>query len=322
MDLGPSGFFDQEKVVLASALGILHAKGVDKETLDDLLKKVILHSFFKINALSATQADSPGEGGRNTSDESSGFKFEQKEMNFDELEYQFSGGKNSNVLRKVVRNEIEKQKKQNLKDAQLLRSEQIYYRKFGNPRAFDELRNPLKRLRNQPGPAQLPPELYFDCWSKLHSIYCHYGIENNDENAMVYHVIFDESGSRILSGAGDGLIKIFDRNLNLETTIRGHKKDISILTVADNDRFIISADDTGIVRLWEYPTGKPLAVLTEQLGHDVTTVTFHIETVFDEKVGEEVPWRCFLMTTSGTAGLLVYDERHLSKLSNLIYSQQ
>lgn len=40
IDLGPCGFFDQDRVLLISALNVLKAKGVDGDTLDTIMHEV------------------------------------------------------------------------------------------------------------------------------------------------------------------------------------------------------------------------------------------------------------------------------------------
>ena len=40
IDLGPCGFFDQERVLLVSALNVLKAKGIDECTLDNIMHEV------------------------------------------------------------------------------------------------------------------------------------------------------------------------------------------------------------------------------------------------------------------------------------------
>ncbi len=40
IDLGPSGYFDQEKVLLVSALSLLRAKGIKSETLEEIVRQV------------------------------------------------------------------------------------------------------------------------------------------------------------------------------------------------------------------------------------------------------------------------------------------
>lgn len=186
-------------------------------------------------------------------------------------------------------------------------------RRLGNPNIFKELRNPICRLKAS-REYSVPIEQYFDNWSRVHSVYCHYNIQNNDVNAMVYHVIYDESGDYVLTASVDGLIKIFDKTFKLVKTIKGHKRDISILTLSSDNRYIVSADESGLVRVWEFPSGKPVAVLTEQLGHEITTMTYHVETIYDENKGEDVPWRGFLITSSGTAGLIIYEDRHIGNI--------
>lgn len=136
---------------------------------------------------------------------------------------------------------------------------------------------------------------------------------------MVYHVIFDEAGQKILTASVDGLIKIFDTKLQLETTIKGHKRDISILTMSSNNKFVISVDEGGIARVWDFPSGRyasltrSVAVLTEQEGQSVSTASFHTETVQNPETGEEEPWKSFLILSSLTYGLLIYEDRHIGR---------
>lgn len=40
IDLGPCGFFEQDKVLLVSALNFLKAKGIDEETLESVMHQV------------------------------------------------------------------------------------------------------------------------------------------------------------------------------------------------------------------------------------------------------------------------------------------
>ena len=129
---------------------------------------------------------------------------------------------------------------------------------------------------------------------------------------MVYHVIYDETGEYILSSSIDGLIKIFDKSFKLTKTIRGHNRDVTILTISTDNKYAVSVDESGLIRVWEFPSGKPIAALTEQIGHDITTVTFHLETILDSNIGEEVPCKSFIVTASATAGLIIYEDRNIS----------
>lgn len=55
-------------------------------------------------------------------------------------------------------------------------------------------------------------------------------------------------------------------------------------------------------------------MLTEQEGHAVSTASFHTETAADAESGAERPWRSFLLLSSLTFGLLVYEDRHVGSL--------
>lgn len=216
------------------------------------------------------------------------------------------------MFKRLVRETLEKQKKGEVRDYTQGLLEQKMARKFGCHKGFEELRNPLRRISLEHGSEQSVVP-YFNCWSRVHTVYCHYAAQANDFNAMVYHVIFDESGQYILSASVDGLVKIFDRGMNLQTSLRGHSKEINILTLSADNRFVISSDESGLVRLWEFPSGRSVAVLTEQVGHDLTTLTFHTETQYDSQMDCEVPWRAFLLSSSSTGGLIVYDERSIGR---------
>lgn len=59
---------------------------------------------------------------------------------------------------------------------------------------------------------------------------------------------------------------------------------------------------------------RSVAVLTEQEGHEITTMNFHTETIYDEEKNQEVPWKAFLITASATAGLIIYEEKNIGML--------
>jgi WD40 repeat protein len=155
-----------------------------------------------------------------------------------------------------VKNEVVRQKRADARKISQTLLDTMLSRKLGNPALMRDLRNPLKRAKMPSNMDECLLESYFDRWSRVHTVYCHYAAATNDVNAMVYHVIFDESGQYILSASVDGLIKIFNKSLQLEYTIRGHKRDISILAMSSNNQHVVSVDEGGIARVWDFPSGK------------------------------------------------------------------
>lgn len=155
-----------------------------------------------------------------------------------------------------MKNEVDRQKRADIRQFGHHLLDNQLSRKLGNFNHFRDLRNPLKRLKSPAAAEEYLLEAYFSQWSRIHTVYCHYSAASNDVNAMVYHVIFDETGQYILSASVDGLIKIFNKSLQLVQTIRGHKRDISILAMSSNNKFVVSVDEGGIARIWDFPSGK------------------------------------------------------------------
>lgn len=184
------------------------------------------------------------------------FHFKNEGINFADIEFQYRGKSSSNILPKLIGNELERQKRIDVKTFSSNLLEQKLARRLGNPRHFNDLKNPLKRIKISGESDEMMMSHYFERWSRAHTFYCHYNPISHDANSMVYHVIFDESGQFVLSASVDGLIKIFNKNFELVHTIRGHKRDISILAVSSNNKFVVSVDESGIARVWNFPSGR------------------------------------------------------------------
>lgn len=184
------------------------------------------------------------------------FAFKNDAINFSDIEFQYAGSSNANLLNMLIKSDLDKQKKS---DAKCLNSnllEQKMNRKLGTLEVLRDLRNPIKRIKMPRRSDEMLIVPYFNNWSRVHTVHCHFSVATGDYNAMVYHVIFDESGQYILSASVDGLIKIFNKNFQLVQTIRGHTRDISILAMSSNNKYVISVDEGGFCRLWDFPTGK------------------------------------------------------------------
>jgi WD40 repeat protein len=141
-------------------------------------------------------------------------------------------------------------------------------------------------------------------FKRMKTVFCH---SSNDEESwytsQVYHVIFDHTGDYIITGGNDKLIKIFQKStLKLLKCIRGHTTDIAILTMSSNNKFLASCSENGEIRIWNFPTGEPLAILLENKGSDITSLTLQEE---EMAPGE---FKTFLICTSTTNGIYIYEQ--------------
>lgn len=107
----------------------------------------------------------------------------------------------------------------------------------------------------------------------MKTVFCH---SSNDEESwftsQVYHVLYDHTGKYIITGGNDKLIKIFwAHSLSLIITLRGHTRDIAILTLSSNNKYIASSCENGEIRIWKFPSGEAVAILTENKGTDITS---------------------------------------------------
>jgi WD40 repeat protein len=167
----------------------------------------------------------------------------------------YSGCDDSRLLQSLFLQNLERSKSRELREFSKSLLERKLQKKYGAPGAFSWLKNPLKRLQMSASD-ELVLDAYFERWSRVHTVYCHYSEQTNDVSAMVYHVIFDESGEYILSASVDRLIKIYSKDLNLLKTIRGHVREVSILALSSNNKYLVSVDEGGLVRVWSFPEGR------------------------------------------------------------------
>ncbi|KDO20632.1 hypothetical protein SPRG_12989 [Saprolegnia parasitica CBS 223.65] len=91
----------------------------------------------------------------------------------------------------------------------------------------------------------------------------------------VYCVTFDKSGTYIITGSDDRLVKIWSaRTGDLLYTLHGHVGNITDMDINDDGSLLVTSSDDKTVRVWEIATGFAIAVL---VGHTsvVNTVRFH-----------------------------------------------
>ena len=56
-------------------------------------------------------------------------------------------------------------------------------------------------------------------------------------------------------------------------------------------------------------------MLTEQEGHSISTASFHTETIMDPVKKVEVAWKSFLILSSLTYGLMIYEDKNISRIN-------
>eukprot|EP01135_Chromosphaera_perkinsii_P008101 Nk52_evm17s1129 gene=Nk52_evmTU17s1129 len=86
-----------------------------------------------------------------------------------------------------------------------------------------------------------------------------------------YCFTFDQTGDLFITGADDFLIKVWNTHEgSLIGTLRGHRSVISDIAVSYCNRFLATAGNDRIIRIWSLTTLEPLAVLS---GHECTSLT-------------------------------------------------
>lgn len=78
----------------------------------------------------------------------------------------------------------------------------------------------------------------------------------------VYCCVFDRSGTRLVSGSDDALVKIWSTDTGfLLATLRGHEAEISDLAVSPDNTLLASGSNDACVRVWNLDDGSPRALL-------------------------------------------------------------
>ena len=127
-------------------------------------------------------------------------------------------------------------------------------------RAQSQVPAPLPRLLSlrelgrgvRPCPApkeRLPPA----CAAQLMLGHERFGLRGLVEghSTPAYCVAFDPVGGRVITGADDGLVKVWAvRTCLLTRTLKGHRQEITDLAVHANGRLLASASNDCTVRLW------------------------------------------------------------------------
>jgi len=115
--------------------------------------------------------------------------------------------------------------------------------------------------------SMLPPTFVYKNYHKLKTVKGHV--------QAAYCVTFDKTGSRIITGADDFLVKIWSTYTgDLLFTLKGHDRDITDLAINDNNTLLASGSNDNIVRVWSIERQfHPIAVL---MGHTnaITSLSF------------------------------------------------
>ena len=183
------------------------------------------------------------------------FKFDRSRGAFQETVSMHETFNDPSILSALFREDLEKKNVREMREYGNSLIEAKISRRFGNMKHFGRLGRIGERL-GMVGLDEALVEGYFDCWSRIHTVYCHYNASSSDVNSMVYHVIYDESGEYILSASTDRLIKVYSKDLNLLHTIKGHGREVSILALSSDNKHLVSVDDGGLVRVWTFPEGR------------------------------------------------------------------
>lgn len=140
---------------------------------------------------------------------------------------------------------------------------------------------------------------FFNYWEKHYTRFAHFaetiGSGNDEEitGVSIYLILTDIRDEYIFTGGSDGIIKIFYLNTGmLFRSLIGHENEISILTISENRKYIASVDSNGIIRIWKFPEGTPLAVLTEGKGKEINSMVFFELENIKKQPGEVVLLVC------------------------------
>jgi bromodomain and WD repeat domain containing protein 1/3 len=114
--------------------------------------------------------------------------------------------------------------------------------------------------------------------------------------SAVYCICFDRTGKYILTGADDGLIKIWNAfECRLLATLRGHEKEISDIDVNYENTLLVSGSCDKTIRVWNLKTTESIIVL-----HAHTSMVTSVE--FSPYCKSSNRW----MASSGNDGVICF----------------
>ncbi len=98
--------------------------------------------------------------------------------------------------------------------------------------------------------------------------------EGEGHGGRVYSVVFTPDEKFIITGAGDGYVRVWDVETGEEVQrLTGHTKAVNAVDITSDGKIILSGSADGTLRLWDFETG---ALIHELVGHssDVTDAGF------------------------------------------------
>lgn len=123
--------------------------------------------------------------------------------------------------------------------------------------------------------------------------------------SAVYCICFDRTGKYILTGADDGLIKIWNAfECRLIATLRGHEKEISDIDVNFENTLVVSGSCDKTIRIWNLKTIESISVL-----HAHTSMVTSVE--FSPYCKNSNRW----MASSGNDGIICFWSWNVNTLS-------
>jgi len=100
------------------------------------------------------------------------------------------------------------------------------------------------------------------------------GVVNGHLTESVYCIAVDATGRYAVSGADDGLVKVWlVPEARLVCTLRGHKAVITDIAVSPDNALLASASEDKTIRVWDLSCGATLAVLNGHT-HSINFVRF------------------------------------------------
>jgi WD40 repeat protein len=77
----------------------------------------------------------------------------------------------------------------------------------------------------------------------------------------VWCVAFDSSGTKLLTGDLDGIVRVGPISGDAPHLLLGHEGSIGTVLVSPDGKWILSSDGKSVVQLWRMPQGKPFSAL-------------------------------------------------------------
>ena len=101
-----------------------------------------------------------------------------------------------------------------------------------------------------------------------------------DDTQQTINVLrYTPAGDTFVMGGDDGILALWDvATWSIEQTLEAHTRNIIALDISADGSMMVSADESGMVVLWDMPSGEMLYELgTEEINHnrDVVSVTFN-----------------------------------------------